>query len=659
MSHNMLSGTPRIKWGGNSPVYTLATFQSQFAKGQGSLNATPLYVGAATHDLRLAASSPGVDDGTASAVYTTFRSLYGLDINRDRQGTSRPQGLAWDLGGFEVGGAASPIPQIRIGDVTVAEGDGGTTSATFTVSLSRASSRTVTVAYATADGSADARTDYVATSGTLSFPPGTSTRTISVAVRRDDTPEASEFFFVELSRPAGATVADGQGRCTIADDDQQAPLPSLAIGDVVVTEGATGFQNAVFTVSLSAPSRGQVGVTYTTGGGTAVPGRDYIAVAARLLIPAGATTGRITVLLKGDAPNEPDETFLVTLSGATGARIARAQGRCTIRDDAETVAWVNPVGVKATGNSLAKTAASAWGNAGAVSSRALASGNGFVEFTISETGTSRMLGLSNGDTDHRYSDIDFAVAPNARGEVHVYEKGAHRGSVGKYAIGDRLRVAVVSGAVRYYRNGVLLRTSALPPRYPLRVDTSLHGTGATITGAVLSGTLVSVPAPNERVAWIARQGVAAATNSLTKTTPRGWGNSGAVSSRAILSGDGYVEFTAEETTTYRMLGLGNGNTSHGATDIDFAIQASGVGRLLVYEKGVYRGEFGAYAGGDRLRIAVVAGAVRYYRNGQLFYTSRVAPAYPLLVDSALYSTGATVKNVVLAGTLGSTVVAQR
>jgi hypothetical protein len=108
-----------------------------------------------------------------------------------------------------------------------------------------------------------------------------------------------------------------------------------------------------------------------------------------------------------------------------------------------------------------------------------------------------------------------------------------------------------------------------------------------------------------------------------------------------------------------VVGLGSGNTNQTLADVDHGIQASGVGRLLVYEKGLLRGQFGAYATGDRLRVAVVSGVVRYYRNGELFYTSTVAPSYPLTVDSALYSQGATIKAAVLAGHLGSPAVAQR
>ena len=73
------------------------------------------------------------------------------------------------------------------------------------------------------------------------------------------------------------------------------------------------------------------------------------------------------------------------------------------------VVWTSAVGVTVTGNSLTKTAATGWGNAGAVSTQQIASGDGYVEFTASETTTYRMLGLSNGNTNASYEDIDFAL----------------------------------------------------------------------------------------------------------------------------------------------------------------------------------------------------------------------------------------------------------
>ncbi len=72
-------------------------------------------------------------------------------------------------------------------------------------------------------------------------------------------------------------------------------------------------------------------------------------------------------------------------------------------------------------------------------------------------------------------------------------------------------------------------------------------------------------------------------------------------------------------------------------------------RSTVYEKGTSRGAFGTYTTGDKLQVAVESGVVKYKKNGTIFYTSTQAPTYPLLVDSALYTMGATLNSATLTG----------
>jgi sugar lactone lactonase YvrE len=91
--------------------------------------------------------------------------------------------------------------------------------AAFTVSLAQPAASPVSVAYSTTDGSAHQGTDYTATSGTLTFAPGQTTRTVLVPLRNDSIAEPAETFTLNLSSPVGATIADGQGVGTIRDDD--------------------------------------------------------------------------------------------------------------------------------------------------------------------------------------------------------------------------------------------------------------------------------------------------------------------------------------------------------------------------------------------------------------------------------------------------------
>src|SRR5207244_12633288 len=115
------------------------------------------------------------------------------------------------------------------------------------VRLASAGGRTVAVDYAPADRTALAGSDYAAASGTVTFAPGETTRTIELRVIGDVSPETDETFAVVLSLEQNATIGDGEGVVTIRNDD----LPTLGIADATVTEGDAGTVQAVFVVSLS------------------------------------------------------------------------------------------------------------------------------------------------------------------------------------------------------------------------------------------------------------------------------------------------------------------------------------------------------------------------------------------------------------------------
>ena len=231
-----------------------------------------------------------------------------------------------------VGRRTAGTVSISIGNASVTEGNTGTANTLFTVSLSAASANTVSVHYASADGTAMAGSDYTAVSGTLTFAPGETSKTISVAVAGDTINEPDETFVVNLSNPSNATIADGQGQATILNDDP--PPPSLSIGDVTVNEGNSGVTSAVFSVTLSSASSQTVTVNYASADGSAkVATKDYVAVSGTLTFAPGQTTGTIVVSITGDRKREKDETFFVNLSSPSNATIARGQGRGTIRND--------------------------------------------------------------------------------------------------------------------------------------------------------------------------------------------------------------------------------------------------------------------------------------------------------------------------------------
>ena len=248
-------------------------------------------------------------------------------------------------------------PSLSVNDVTVTEGDSGTTNATFSVTLSQASGKTVTVSAASADGSATVPgNDYTATGSVpLSFAPGQTTQTVTVAVKGDTLDEVDETYVVNLSGASNATIADSQGTGTITDDDA---APSLSVDDVSVTEGnSPNTTNAIFTVTLSQASGKTVGVSAASADGSAtVIGNDYTATGSvPLSFSPGQTTKTVTVIVKGDASDEVDETYAVNLSGASNATIADSQGIGTIVDDdgpsiAISDVTVDPEGTGGTSN---------------------------------------------------------------------------------------------------------------------------------------------------------------------------------------------------------------------------------------------------------------------------------------------------------------------
>jgi len=219
---------------------------------------------------------------------------------------------------------------ITINDVTVTEANTGTVNATFTVSLSAASANTVTVNYATADGTATQPADYQSQSGVLTFNPGDLTKTVTVLVNGDTLDEVNEIFFVNLSSATNGALVDSQGQGTITDND---PAPSLSINDVSIAEGDSATTPATFTVTLSLASGQTVTVNYATADNTAAAGSDYQSTSGTLTFNPGDNTKTISVLLNGDTTFEQAETFLVNLSGPTNATISDNQGLGTITND--------------------------------------------------------------------------------------------------------------------------------------------------------------------------------------------------------------------------------------------------------------------------------------------------------------------------------------
>jgi PKD repeat protein len=405
--------------------------------------------------------------------------------------------------------------------------------------------------------------------------------------------------------------------------------------------------------------------------------------------------------------------------------------------------WHNLVNVGLSGSTLMKVVDSgyAW-DSGASSAKALAGGDGYLEFTAAEATLDKAIGFNNGDPDQS-SIMPFEFLLTAQSRVQIREgwntilmQGSYP-DFGTYAPGDRFRISIHGGVVRYWQNGVLLYTSAVQPVYPLDLDTSFTVEGAAISNAVLGGTFLpnqppvseaggpyaGAPGaaisfssqgsidPDGRIvaySWDFGDGSAlgsgmnsqhayaaggAYTVTLTVTDDGGlttpaqaavtvasgittqdviwtdpvyafidvgfvdkqtggdnW-NAGATSRKAIISGDGFMDFRTWDTFRARACGLSHTDNYGTLGGIDFALNARADGFVEVQENGVLKGTFGAYQVGDVLRVGVENGAVTYRRNGVLLFTSSAAPTYPLNATCSLYSSNANVANAHIGGQL--------
>ena len=153
--------------------------------------------------------------------------------------------------------------------------------------------------------------------------------------------------------------------------------------------------------------------------------------------------------------------------------------------------------------------------------------------------------------------------------------------------------------------------------------------------------------------WINVVNATASGNSVTKTSGcDGCNDAGAITQQSITSGDGFAQFTAGANGPLRTAGLTQSFSVSSPGTIAFGIRLQG-NYAEVRESGAYRADI-SFAAGDVFRIAVQASVVRYSKNGTVFYTSGVAPAYPLVLAAALANQSATVGGAMITGATSST-----
>ena len=225
--------------------------------------------------------------------------------------------------------AASGTPIVAINDFVI---DEAAKEATFVITLDRPATGVVSMHYATQNGAALAGSDFVAASGTLTFAPGETAKTVTVTLLNDTAFEASEAFNLVLSKLSGATSLDPVGTAIIAENDAPAVSNSnISVADIVVGESQT---YADFLVRLDAPNSNTVTVNYQTNNGTAIFNSDGIDTSGSLTFAAGEMVKTLRVTLVNDATVEATENFSLQLfNPSANATIARNIATATIIDN--------------------------------------------------------------------------------------------------------------------------------------------------------------------------------------------------------------------------------------------------------------------------------------------------------------------------------------
>ncbi|RLJ20394.1 hypothetical protein DJ031_06220 [bacterium endosymbiont of Escarpia laminata] len=209
---------------------------------------------------------------------------------------------------------------------------------TLTVDRTGGSDGTVTVDYATADGTANAPGDYQAISGTLTFLDGELSKTLTLSPTGDAVWEPSEDFTLTLSNVVDASLGLSTAIVTITDDDAR-NAGTLALNSATATLLESG-PAVIMTVNRTGGSDGTVSVDYATTDGTATAPGDYTALSGTLTFLNGETSKTIPLTPIDDTTPESSETFTLTLSNAVDATLGLASATVTITDDDDGVAPV-------------------------------------------------------------------------------------------------------------------------------------------------------------------------------------------------------------------------------------------------------------------------------------------------------------------------------
>ena len=333
----------------NFPVISSVTSSSNSTTIQGSLKSIPsttfavdFYSNAAVDPSgngegaqffgTTSVSTNGSGDANISATFPI-----GLAAGRVITATATdPNGNTSEFSAADAASAAGSL-QFSASSIAAIE-DVGTLP--ITVLRAGGTAGSLTVDFATTNGTAIAGEDYTSTSGTLTFGAGETSKTIQVPITDDSTTEADETFTISLSNTPSLESLGSPNTLQVTIQDRTT-VPSLVINSFLVAEGNTGSTDAMFTVNLSAATGRTVRVDFATvnqgafGGSKCdnSAGIDYVSASGTFTFSTGTTAFAVPVKICGDTNAEVNESLRLALSNVIGASFISNQGFATIIDD--------------------------------------------------------------------------------------------------------------------------------------------------------------------------------------------------------------------------------------------------------------------------------------------------------------------------------------
>ena len=277
----------------------------------------------------------------------------------------------------------------------------------FAVTLDPPATETVTVDYSTVDGSAEAGTDYTATSGTLTFAPGQAWTAVRVEIIDDSVQDSGQTFKLVLSNASNATIADDEGLGKIYNSDPNAQEVSIAAGTSPVTEGT----EAEFTLSRTGTATEEA-LTVTvevTESGAMLEGT----APAEVTFAAGAETATLTVASADDEAAEAASAVTVTVAAGDGYGVAANATAATVTvadDDAAPEVTTTALAAPENGTAVATLAATDADTAETQLQWTIAGGADAAAFTLSAGGVLAFAAAKDFEwPDDADTDGDYAV----------------------------------------------------------------------------------------------------------------------------------------------------------------------------------------------------------------------------------------------------------